>query len=937
MSSRIARAFPFRAFHLALIATLLLEPMSASARSSSTKSTSRTHNSTTPAKRNTASTPSLPKKLGLPHRALMRLPALARRELIRAYIEALIRYERAHPTRLASQKNPEGISLAELLDLASDSVFPLAFAGERCISAGWAGELQTVGGRSVCKLPPQADEYRKSCSSGQEPCNPGLLGGYGSGRAICINRSGSQNFTDRCEAKMRSERGSGALKMEPWEYEYEYDSVAKNIDSVTRDRDRYLQKDVARIMSENKERLAGFTEHEKKDKKGSDTSNQWKIIPGGSGGGSSADDASMDLAETDDAHTPTPPGSGSAGQNSAAQNEGTFTLNNDLSIKHSGLQDEKKVPGDAPSGAPGSDPQFEHSEEYKRAKAVGTQLEDGSILMNDGTRVDAQGNVVSQGRGVRERERYDYEKYTDESDDCKVGAAIDGKYSCGTTRAVVEGGRVANAVAQGVGSASQQVMGMQSQMDLMKKGGNQGDALREGAKLQDTAANMQLGLGAMNAALGAWELWKAHDHKKNQKEIESGYKDHGLTANTPDVDPSEDLAAYKNYDLSGDGKSLSGPRRSKPNQPDMAEATTTEGLATQGKQGQHGYLSSQKEFGGKIVENFHINDVKSLRAVKTTDADVEAARKRMEAAATPQEREFRKLEYEKVLNTRKQEIAARNQDLDEKQDLAERNIKTIGRKAASEQTGIANEATGAGVQSIVAGAQQLITGFFNKKSAAMMKDAANSFQAPSGSGFKPIQPIINPGDPLAPRSPTVIGGSTATPENAEASDEEIASDGNTLGDPPNIGENPSDLQNQAPTAGRFIAGDPDKGGGGGGGGSLGGGGTSPSQGGGDEPGARMADNRESAAYAGGGGGGGYGGGGRGAGGGEKGPDLSGLLAQFLPKGDDDKGGKNGILDFGGREPQGPEDSGAFFDKTTNLFERIHDTYQEKQRKRNVGI
>jgi hypothetical protein len=78
-----------------------------------------------------------------------------------------------------------------------------------------------------------------------------------------------------------------------------------------------------------------------------------------------------------------------------------------------------------------------------------------------------------------------------------------------------------------------------------------------------------------------------------------------------------------------------------------------------------------------------------------------------------------------------------------------------------------------------------------------------------------------------------------------------------------------------------------------------------------------------------------GGGGGGGGGAEKGPDLSGLLAQFLPKKDEEKPG-NGILDFGGRNPasDGPI---SLLDRNANIFDRIHETYQDKNRRGRIGL
>lgn len=88
-----------------------------------------------------------------------------------------------------------------------------------------------------------------------------------------------------------------------------------------------------------------------------------------------------------------------------------------------------------------------------------------------------------------------------------------------------------------------------------------------------------------------------------------------------------------------------------------------------------------------------------------------------------------------------------------------------------------------------------------------------------------------------------------------------------------------------------------------------------------------------------GGAGGKGGSGKAGGKEDGGIDLNGLLAQFLPKTEEDLGPKNGILDFagGGRAPAAAEEVGSYLDKNADLFQRIHETMSEKNRKGHVGI
>lgn len=137
----------------------------------------------------------------------------------------------------------------------------------------------------------------------------------------------------------------------------------------------------------------------------------------------------------------------------------------------------------------------------------------------------------------------------------------------------------------------------------------------------------------------------------------------------------------------------------------------------------------------------------------------------------------------------------------------------------------------------------------------------------------------------------------------------------------------------------------------GGGASGGGGGGAPGAGGGGSGGGGAAPAEEGkAGYAsdfgtkeryetGGAGAGGRGGSGAAGGKDEGGVDLNGLLAQFLPKTDEEMVNKNGILDFagGGRAPAAAEEAASYLDKNADLFQRIHETMSEKNRKGQVGI
>lgn len=135
-------------------------------------------------------------------------------------------------------------------------------------------------------------------------------------------------------------------------------------------------------------------------------------------------------------------------------------------------------------------------------------------------------------------------------------------------------------------------------------------------------------------------------------------------------------------------------------------------------------------------------------------------------------------------------------------------------------------------------------------------------------------------------------------------------------------------------------------GGGGGGGALGGGGASTAGGGGSEDATKAAYASEFGTkerYETGGSGGAPGAGRAGSRAGGKddgGIDLNGLLAQFLPKAEEEMPNRNGILDFaaggGAKRMPANEESASYLDKNADLFQRIHETMSEKNRKGQVG-
>jgi hypothetical protein len=163
-----------------------------------------------------------------------------------------------------------------------------------------------------------------------------------------------------------------------------------------------------------------------------------------------------------------------------------------------------------------------------------------------------------------------------------------------------------------------------------------------------------------------------------------------------------------------------------------------------------------------------------------------------------------------------------------------------------------------------------------------------------------------------------------------------------LGNGNDSGAGNSDVN--APGAGKFQAGTAGGGPGGGAGGgapAVGGGGGSNGPGPQEEAKAAYASEFGTKERYENGGAAGPGGakGGAGAKKDDPGIDLNGLLAQFLPKGEDEAG-KHSILDsvsFGGNRNVANEEAPSYLDKNADLFQRIHETMSEKNRRGQLGI
>ncbi len=452
-----------------------------------------------------------------------------------------------------------------------------------------------------------------------------------------------------------------------------------------------------------------------------------------------------------------------------------------------------------------------------------------------------------------------------------MGARINDKYACSGTKTLISGAQVANIAAQAVGSAAVQYQGSAATQKAAQAG-TQSAAMESAADLQANSAKLQMGTGAMNLALGLIQYQKGAQHEKNAGEISRG------TARG-----NSDGYTYNNGNTNN--------------------AVTATGVA------------------GDTVQNYEMN-----AEYRSKIAEINQLEGRIASLPAPQQAAARE-QVNQLKDTLKQRMA--------------QDVQGIGRQAKSEQNIVAGRAKDGSFISIISGAQQAAMGYFNKKAADEMREAAQklktaeAYRPPAVDSQLPqFNPYLTPNQAQTARQLQGLksGNVTPTTSTAEADDsKDDAPPGLSLGQPNN--PNPfNDNIGSGPSPGPMVP-IANQGGGPSGGGNAPGGSTSPDKGEEEKRAQQIANRSASDSYN---NGGAYAPGAMNNGGGPtQGPDLSKLLAQFLPKEGDDKL-KNGILDFGGG--RGPAGDAPFsvLDKNADIFKRIHETYQEKQTHGNVG-
>ncbi len=492
-------------------------------------------------------------------------------------------------------------------------------------------------------------------------------------------------------------------------------------------------------------------------------------------------------------------------------------------------------------------------------------------------------------------------------DECSTSDTLNKRFGCDGTRTTMEISKAVNILGQTAGSIATAAVGQGAQAKAQAEG-SQSSAVQGAADTQRAAAYAQIAGASANAAAGVIQLVLASHHKGNAQEIRNETIGAKLTAKGISNDKTLDA----NAELKGDGKAIGG-----------TGYVTGNGLAQE------------------AIDSFKLQNYEITREVHVTDGDINAIRKQADAATNPAEKAALAQKAEALQAKQNMEKQKRAEQIADKRNTIQHEIGKHGRTAVGEQTKISKEAKVAGIMSLITAAQQGASATFAIMGADQLEEAANKLKSIEGaSGAPSFVPLgnnaVGPGDVLADRTPTSITGTgEATAVEATSEEEIVRPDLGGLGDPMG-GPKDASLGKEGPTPGKFTAGGGTNTPGGGGGGGLGGGGSTQAAAA-ENPAdsqAKLADNGRGLGYE--SGAGGYSGGGAGGGGGSKDPDLSGLLAQFLPKKEDSDKRGNGIVDFGGRSLASDAPI-SLLDKNANIFERIHDTYQDKHRRGNIGM
>lgn len=460
-------------------------------------------------------------------------------------------------------------------------------------------------------------------------------------------------------------------------------------------------------------------------------------------------------------------------------------------------------------------------------------------------------------------------------DDCSTAATIDNKMGCSGINRLTQGAQMMSMMTMmGVGTATS-AMGMAGQQYAMDQA-SQKAALEAAANTQINTGIAETSAGGLTTMMGVFQLAAAAKKLSDAKKIEQA-------------------GQASNYEVKLNG---------------------TENHEGQGihQQGETGYVTG-KGLAKQVVENFKLNENSDVHFTQVSAA-------RGMTAAEQKIHDDKKAFRQEEAKRNEEEVASRARELT-----------TLG---AGELRQAASGAMMGGLQSVMMGGQQVASGATQiaagkdlqgriaRMTAGQNPSIVNQ-DMPGFAGFGTGQTFAAPG---------AISGAGTTASGASDSPADMPSS-----TPPDLGMgfDPNPLgtgvpEGQAP--GKFVAGDGSNGQGGNAGSYSPSGETNaaPATDAGSQQPALSGDAGISVPE--GGGHGAYAGGGGAGKGSDGGPDLSSLLAKFLPQKEEAEKKGNSIMDFSGKG--GVQGVYTPLGRQVNIFQRVSETYQDKQMRGTIG-
>jgi hypothetical protein len=475
-------------------------------------------------------------------------------------------------------------------------------------------------------------------------------------------------------------------------------------------------------------------------------------------------------------------------------------------------------------------------------------------------------------------------------DKCAYSASYDGKWSCDSTENLGTTAMVSNQVTQMVGSAAVQMQGQRNAAQAQSSG-TQSGAFNAAEKSARQTANIESATGLLNVGMGAILVTLGLGHKKDAKKASAAARaqvtlgqdgnvigDPGSSNTTPRVPISlpggDQYAATSAPESKGD------------------TAAATGGAATLRDMAKSFGIGGEKDSIG--VLDAPLNDPRRQAAIQAKQAHVN------------------------------------------------RMLSGAAREMAKEQNAAGKAAMTQGISSLVTGSGQLVMSMAHRSMADSLKNTSKKLEEFDGKFGAVAMPTLAPGDGTV-QNPS-FGGFTAPVISAaeqSPSPEQTAALNNEKDKDEDEKPLPLGMEQKGfaglPTPGpqNFNApGGPDSGSGSGiAGAGIGATGDGDYRGDQGPAGAlpREADPRYAS-----GSGGGYGRGGGGGSGGSGVPDISGVIDKLMAGQKPQEEAQKPSLEEFGRDPAS-EVPYSFLDKSVNIFQRVHQAYQQKAKAGRVAL